>query len=519
MSATEWKKYNDKIGYAENTDISYYYWLRSVNGTVPPGDNAPVMVVNNGGVTAFGKVRNGYGVRPVFYLDKSFFSEVKTDVSRLGDNVKKMLRDNYSADELKKIYDSDEITAIYKKLPPRAQTVSISGMTGTGNVLEGAYRFVSLENEEEFNSEYRWLRSKNKNGPFSVIKGANSKEFRIRDIDEGYYFVFEVVPKTKNSIGVAARSSSTGYSAEKDEKCYAENVYVDGNAETNERLIARYNYKDKNMDVEDGTVIKWQTSENGIDFEDISGAIGLNYIIPDDMNGKYIRFRINVKSAGTDYYGDTVYSDIIGPVKDAAKKSVSAIINERTAKISSDIDTDRDIPFWIVEFAGEKPTVKNLGEREYQLTGEETTVKAGICILNCNKTDFVYSEPLPLSVNNNDDKSKEIMLNGGKKHIRLKCVGGEYAHSMQIYFSCQGTKIESAAAEQFKVSISENGDTIILTGISAERLLLPNEIADIEVSGNGKISIGYAEGTYEINGDIVKTTPDVYFMEEGEMDI
>ena len=514
MSVTEWKKYNGKVGYADNTNIAYYYWLRSVNGTVAPGDAAPVMVVSSGGTAQFGKVRNGYGVRPVFYLDRSFFTDVKLDISLMGANVKKVIRENFSDDELKRIYNNDEINEFHKKLPPQATTVTLTGVPQTGYVLEGKYTYDSPEGEAEFESEYRWLRSKNKNGPFSVIKGANETQFKIRDIDEGYYFVFEVTPKSKLETGTSVRSNATKTPAAKDIICRAENVCIDGKPEIGERLIARYNYYDGNRDVEDGTVIKWQISEDGAEFSDIEGAMGLNYVIRPTDEDKYIRFTIAVKSINSDEYGETVCSDIIGPVKASENTGVKTIVDNGTVRILTEVNMGADIPFWTVISADGEITIEAVGKTEYELRGTEASVKAGIFRTgNGLLGKIIYSDPIELQKSGEqDENAKKSVAVNGKTQVRLKCGGNGFAHSIKIHFALNGVKIENTDSESYNIDISEKEEgTVILTGLSKEQLEIPDLILNMELSGSGEIKIDSVEGVYEANGRIYKTVPNVFF--------
>lgn len=513
MSVTEWKKHNDKVGYADNTNIAYYYWLRSVNGTIAPGDAAPVMVVSSGGTAQFGKVRNGYGVRPVFYLDRSFFTDVKLDVSIMGANVKKIIRDNFSDDELRQIYKTDEINEFHKKLPPQATTVTLTGVPQTGYVLEGKYAYNSPEGEDEFESEYRWLRSKNKNGPFSVIKGANETQFKIRDIDEGYYFVFEVTPKSKWGTGAAVQSNASKTPAAKDIICHAENVYIDGQPKMGERLIARYNYYDENRDVEDGTLIKWQASVDGEEFADIEGAIGLNYVIRPSDENKHIRFRINVKSINSDEYGETVYSDIIGPVKASEETAVKTIIDGETVRILSKVTSGQDVPFWVVSENGTR-LVEGVGKTEYEFKGTEKSVKAGIFRTgNGLLGKVIYSDQLELpKKDETDEDAKKSAAVSGKTQISLKRSGNGFAHSIEIHFDLNGVKIDNIDSESYRVDISEKEEgTVILTGLSGEQIEIPDLILNMDVSGSGEIKIDSIYGVYEINGKIYNTVPNVFF--------
>ena len=513
MSVTEWKKYNDKIGYADNLDTALYYWLRSVNGTIEPGTAAPVMVVSPGGTAQFGKVRNGYGIRPVFYLKKEFFTEVKTDVTTLGDNVKKVLRENYTKEELKQIYNGEEIQSIYKNLPPQANTIVVSGVPQTGKVLKASYKFYSPEGEQEGESEYRWLRAKDKEGPYSIISGENSTEFKIRDIDEGYYFVFEIVPKTTNSIGMAVRSKSTAQPAAKDILCIAKNVGIDGAPAVGERLIARYSYYDENKDVEDGTLIRWQVSEDGTEFSDIPGAIGLNYVIPTDFEGKYIRFTINVKSIGADSYGETVISEAIGPIEyNANDIDIISIFDNGVARILSPLVSGMDIPFWTVYSENGELLSVEAGEKEYVPSGDGAFVQAGV-FRTGNKTlgRIVYSDKLEIAKKQSPILKDTITVNTDKT-VYLKSMGNEYAHSVEIHLECDGVKIEKAESDVYDSFVTDGEIVkIILVGKENSQINLPENVLKLDVSGEGTVKILETKGVYEFDNKIVDNIPGIYF--------
>ncbi|MGN0179386.1 MAG: hypothetical protein ACI4DY_08110 [Monoglobaceae bacterium] len=66
-----------------------------------------------GDIWSWGVKDLGMAVRPVFYLDKDFFKEVKLDVNDIGVNVISMFKKMYSMDELRNIYTDEELWDIF----------------------------------------------------------------------------------------------------------------------------------------------------------------------------------------------------------------------------------------------------------------------------------------------------------------------------------------------------------------------------------------------------------------------
>ena len=254
------------------------------------------------------------GIKPVFYVNKDFFKTERISLNTAGGNVIKRIREIYTRDELSKIYSEDELALIYRKLPPMVKTGKIYGIPNVGEKLTLDYEYFSAENEAEGNSRYRWLRSKNPDGPYGRIFGADGKEYTTKPSDAGYYIKAEILPRSLTLTGLPYKTVQTSVPIMQAYRPYAENVWTDGEAKVGDRLIARYTYRDENDDMESGTVIQWQISDDGETFKNIPNANGLNYIIKESEIGKHIRFYVTVKNKNYDGLGKTVYSDSIGEI-------------------------------------------------------------------------------------------------------------------------------------------------------------------------------------------------------------
>ena len=100
LSYTEFLKYYGKIGLFDDA-ARVNWWLRS-----PLGGDLKALVVSGGTYTDEGKLKSAnaslaMGVRPLFWVNKNFFADVKVNISQMGENIKKSIVKNISAQFLK----------------------------------------------------------------------------------------------------------------------------------------------------------------------------------------------------------------------------------------------------------------------------------------------------------------------------------------------------------------------------------------------------------------------------------
>lgn len=147
-SQEELLKHKDKIGVrdtiAEADVYTAHGWmLRDVYiGPLSFRYNAPAEGFNGfGDIFSWDTAGKGIAIRPVFYLNKNFFKEVKLDLNNIGTNVISMFKKMYSMDELREIYTNEKLwdTFGYKS----GITVDVSGFTNANG--------ESVENLEEQN--------------------------------------------------------------------------------------------------------------------------------------------------------------------------------------------------------------------------------------------------------------------------------------------------------------------------------------------------------------------------------
>ncbi|RAU98169.1 S-layer homology domain-containing protein [Paenibacillus sp. YN15] len=118
LSQTEWLQYTGKFGVKDS--ISYPWWLRTGRGINGAANRVLVTATDaaNQGQTQVSDPKGGSSgplVRPAFYLNKSFMTDVRLDIASLGENVKAAIRSTYTWDELRSgnaAYSASDLIAI-----------------------------------------------------------------------------------------------------------------------------------------------------------------------------------------------------------------------------------------------------------------------------------------------------------------------------------------------------------------------------------------------------------------------
>ena len=117
MSQEEMVKYADKFGVDDGLTTSsiftntYGWWIRTQDDT----DTANKIVfrfdkTNNGSnIHGWSADVDGIAVRPCFYLNESFFSDVRINLWDMGENVRREIKKIYLKESMAKIYDEEEL--------------------------------------------------------------------------------------------------------------------------------------------------------------------------------------------------------------------------------------------------------------------------------------------------------------------------------------------------------------------------------------------------------------------------
>ncbi len=200
ISANEYFKYADKIGYA---DCPHGLLLRT------PAASAKCMLecIAVSGKLTYGNTYSTYfNVRPVFYVSNDIFSEVK--LSKAGSNVRNMLLSKYSVPELMEMgYTEDELASIgIDAAYPVCSNAYIEGASGVGSALSARYTYTHTADVAEGASVFKWYRT-DVEGNEILIDGADKSTYVTTSEDCGYSIFFTVTPyDAKSNRGMECKS-------------------------------------------------------------------------------------------------------------------------------------------------------------------------------------------------------------------------------------------------------------------------------------------------------------------------
>ena len=112
LSLTEYAANAERIGFLPNGE-SMQWWSRTPHKTLPEfcvWEFLPGLTIGN--AHNLNSTYPNRVVRPCFYLDESFFKEVKLDVESMGDAVKQKMLETVSVNEAEKLYNKLELAKI-----------------------------------------------------------------------------------------------------------------------------------------------------------------------------------------------------------------------------------------------------------------------------------------------------------------------------------------------------------------------------------------------------------------------
>lgn len=203
LSLTELKQYADKIGLVDDIATSGAaggWWLRSGYGN----EKESVMFVDakNVGQTTRWK-GNPLAVRPAFYLTNDFFTTAKLEnIAALGDNIKDMLKKNYTKDALKAAgYTDEELALIWGEAviqKPEAADVTVTlAHNEIGATVKGGYRYVG---DDEGETLFNWQQSASEDSGFTDIAGATAINFTVTNAQAEKYLRLKVTPVNAQGV-------------------------------------------------------------------------------------------------------------------------------------------------------------------------------------------------------------------------------------------------------------------------------------------------------------------------------
>ena len=213
LSVTEYKNYIQKIGVDRPETGGDGYWVRSSRGMGENGHYAHLAVsygtasIAAGDMVNPGAIADGYYVRPVFYLNESFFRNEKLE--KCGSNITKILDHILTKDEVQNLYSPGEIEEVFGTYTVTPE--KLSGNPIVGETLKASYTYnggIELESVS-----ITWEKAGSNDGNFETIKNAKGEEYTISDQDEGQYIRAVFTPKFRSAIlgdGAKAYSGCTG---------------------------------------------------------------------------------------------------------------------------------------------------------------------------------------------------------------------------------------------------------------------------------------------------------------------
>lgn len=187
LSKSEGDKYMKKIGWNPRKNGTWW-WSRTERGNDPKTVGC-VMAMKSGaemwpvGVITGEQVPT---VRPCFYLNRDFFKSVR--INDIGDNVKKMLVDQYEVAELENLYTDAELKAIGFDVPDRP-SITATGGNGVPVVLT-----ASMTVEGAVSYEYQWIKRQSADGAYQNILGDKKQTYSVSTLDKKDYLNCRVTP-------------------------------------------------------------------------------------------------------------------------------------------------------------------------------------------------------------------------------------------------------------------------------------------------------------------------------------
>ena len=213
LSASEADVLYGKYGWQPKDD-SGNWWLRTQRGSgTTIQDNIFVMMgasESNKGNAVEKACSDSCKIRPVFYLDKDFFSEVKLDVAKTGKNIGKTIKNNYTEDEISALYTDDELVKLGVK-EIEFELEMTSAKTNNGTTLTAELK--NLRNQNVTGIKYQWIYKKSADEEFKPIYKENGKEYKISTEDAGRIISVEVIPEVsgiEKSKVISAKSYTVG---------------------------------------------------------------------------------------------------------------------------------------------------------------------------------------------------------------------------------------------------------------------------------------------------------------------
>ena len=213
LSTTEYKMNAGRIGYKPNGE-EMQWWLRSPHKTVK--DYAMWEFLPRGTINCAWDIDSTYirrVVRPCFYINEDFFKNVKLDTSKMGDEVKRAIRETVSFSEAQNLYSTVELISIGYGTDENLETPLIVGWSDDALNIDVSARKAQTPEEYLFTTE-----DDADTKEYILLKNVNAKE------NDGFFVMTNGY--TENGIPYDINSYGTTSSDHKGTKTAQSVVYA-----------------------------------------------------------------------------------------------------------------------------------------------------------------------------------------------------------------------------------------------------------------------------------------------------
>ncbi len=201
ISATEFVKYKDIIGIA---DLGEQWTTRTADVTWDAADHKCVICfAKNANTNEFTTGRwaltGSFNVRPVMYLDNTFFKDAKVDVYTLGESVKAVINAKYTEQELAQAgYTTEELDYFYDRqtiVKPEIESLKIKGNNFPGQTLTSEIAY----DDNTASVTYQWEMSADGTS-YSAIGTAAAENFTLTSAQGGKYVRLSATPLNEKGV-------------------------------------------------------------------------------------------------------------------------------------------------------------------------------------------------------------------------------------------------------------------------------------------------------------------------------
>lgn len=214
MSESEVMKYYGVFGW-QPAQTTGSWWLRTQRGVSPVIDDN-IFIMNGAsesekGNTADVLCTTEHFIRPVFFLDHSFFSDTKLNTAKVGSKIVNILKKNYSLDTLKKLYTMEELEQMGILKKEFALTIETQKVAELNNEIRLQAKPEILIQDEVSAFSYQWLYKNFAEDAYKPIYKATGETYYISTEDIGKTISVEMTPVMTDGTVKDTLASASSY--------------------------------------------------------------------------------------------------------------------------------------------------------------------------------------------------------------------------------------------------------------------------------------------------------------------